>query len=110
MEWNTAARFWLILICFIVALIPRYVPLSFFRKRRIPKWFNEWMNYIPVSLFTALVVQALVITPKYSFSITGKAPDLIATVMVVGIAYWTRSMAISVILGLVAVFLLSFLF
>ncbi len=105
--WDTALRFWLIIICFFVALIPRFVPLSFFRKRKIPKWFNEWMNYVPISLFTALVVKELLITRTYSFSLSGKGPDLVATLLVILVASWTRSMALSVILGLVMVSLLS---
>ena len=65
------------------------------------------MNYVPVSLFTALVVKAVFITKNYAFSVSGKAPDIIATVIVIAVAYWTRSMAISVVLGLVAVSLLA---
>ncbi|WP_283680220.1 AzlD domain-containing protein [Lentilactobacillus sp. Marseille-Q4993] len=107
MEWNTTQHFWLIIACFVVAFIPRFVPLLFFRKRKIPLWFNEWMRYVPVSLFTALVVKDLFIDASYSVSIVDKAPELIAAVLVIGIAYWTRSMTISVILGLVAVFILA---
>ena len=107
MRWNLAEHFWLILICFGVALVPRFLPLLFFRKRKIPRWFNEWMSYVPVSLFTALVVKNIFITPTYAFSLSGKAPELIATLIVIGVAYWTRSMAISVILGLISIFLLS---
>ncbi|XIF19470.1 MAG: AzlD domain-containing protein [Acetilactobacillus jinshanensis] len=65
------------------------------------------MSYVPISLFTALVVKGLFITNHYTFSLAGKAPDLIATVIVIVVAYWTRSMAISVILGLIAVWLLA---
>ena len=107
MHWTTTQHLWLILACFCVAFVPRFIPLSFFRTRKIPDWFNEWMRYIPVSLFTALVVKDLFIDANYNVSIVGKAPELIAAVLVVGIAYWTRSMAISVIAGLAVVFLLA---
>ncbi len=79
----------------------------FFRTRKIPNWFNEWMRYVPVSLFTALVVKDIFITPDYVVSVVNRAPEMIAAVIVIGIAYWTRSMAISVVLGLCAVFLLA---
>lgn len=107
MEWNSTQHFFLIILCFIVAFIPRFVPLSFFRTRKIPKWFNEWMGYIPIALFTSLVVKDLCITSSYTLSISGKAPELIAALLVFLIAYWTRSMAISVILGLASVMLLA---
>ncbi|GAY71980.1 AzlD domain-containing protein [Lentilactobacillus kosonis] len=107
MEWSTTQHFWLILACFGVAFLPRLLPLLFFRKREIPLWFNEWMTYVPVSLFTALVVKDLFIDASYQVSIVDKAPELIAAVLVIGIAYWTRSMTISVVLGLAAVFILA---
>ncbi|UQS84965.1 AzlD domain-containing protein [Apilactobacillus apisilvae] len=107
MEWNSTQHFWLVMLCFLVALIPRFVPLSFFRTRKIPKWFNEWMSYVPIALFTSLVVKDLVITSSYGLSVSGKAPELIASLIVFVIAYWTRSMALSVILGLGSVILLA---
>jgi branched-subunit amino acid transport protein len=109
MEWNSTQHFWLIMLSFLVALIPRFVPLAFFRTRKIPKWFNEWMNYVPIALFTSLVVKDLCITSTYTFSIADKLPELISAVIVFAIAYWTRSMAISVVVGLVSVFLIAFI-
>lgn len=82
-------------------------PNVFFRTRKIPNWFNEWMRYVPVSLFTALVVKDIFISPEYTVTLVNRAPEMIAAVIVIGIAYWTRSMAISVVLGLLAVFLLA---
>ncbi|KRK68813.1 branched-chain amino acid transport [Lentilactobacillus buchneri DSM 20057] len=90
-----------------MAFAPRLIPLMFFRTRKIPDWFNEWMRYVPISLFTALVVKDIFISPEYTVTIVNRAPEMIAAVIVIGIAYWTRSMAISVVLGLVAVFLLA---
>ncbi|WP_252895474.1 AzlD domain-containing protein [Fructilactobacillus florum] len=90
-------------------MLPRFIPLSFFRKRKIPGWFNEWMEFVPICLFTSLVVKDLFITKTYSFSVTGMLPELIASVVVILIAFWTRSMALSVIIGLGLVFALTFL-
>ncbi len=106
MEWNTTQHVWLILGCFVVAFAPRLIPLLFFRTRKIPDWFNEWMRYVPISLFTALVVKDVFVTSTYTATISN-IPDIIAAIIVIGVAYWTRSMAISVILGLLAVFLLA---
>ncbi|KRM45550.1 hypothetical protein FD47_GL001383 [Lentilactobacillus parafarraginis DSM 18390 = JCM 14109] len=64
------------------------------------------MRYVPISLFTALVVKDIFITPGYTVTLS-QIPDMIAAIIVIGVAYWTRSMAISVILGLLAVFLLA---
>lgn len=106
MEWTTTQHVWLVLGCFCVAFSPRLIPLMLFRTRKIPDWFNEWMRYVPISLFTALVVKDIFITPGYTVTLS-QIPDMIAAIIVIGVAYWTRSMAISVILGLLAVFLLA---
>ncbi|KID41075.1 AzlD domain-containing protein [Fructilactobacillus fructivorans] len=108
MKWDAMQHFLLILLCFGVALAPRFIPLAFFRKRKIPKWFTEWMEFVPICLFTSLVVKDIFINQSYAFSISGQGPELIAAVLVIGIAYWTRSMLVSVMAGLAAVFLLTF--
>ena len=58
----------LVLLSMVVAFLPRFIPLRIFSTREIPQWFNEWMKYVPVSLFTALVVKDIFINTKdYSF-------------------------------------------
>lgn len=97
-----------IVMAAIAAFIPRYFPILFFSTRKIPEWFNEWMKYVPVSLFTALVVKGIFVTTAgYHFVPFGHVDQMIAAVIVIVIAYFTRSMSISVIGGLVAVWLLS---
>ena len=88
-----------IVIAAIAAFIPRYFPMRFFTNRKIPLWFNEWMKYVPISLFTALVVK--------SFVPFGHVSQILAAVIVMIVAYFTRSMAVSVIGGLAAVWLIS---
>lgn len=97
-----------IVIAAVAAFIPRYFPVLFFSTRKIPEWFNEWMKYVPVSLFTALVVKNVFITTAgYRFVPFSHVEQILAAVVVMIVAYFTRSMAMSVIGGLVAVWLLS---
>ena len=103
----------------IAAFIPRYFPMRFFTNRQIPEWFNEWMKYVPVSLFTALVVKGIFIDSKYRLVVDklhlfgntiityGLGSYLIAAVCVGLVAYFTRSMLSSVVVGLGVVWLLS---
>ncbi|MFC6260573.1 AzlD domain-containing protein [Levilactobacillus fujinensis] len=105
--WNSTQHFWLIILGFCVAFVPRFLPLMLFTKRAIPEWFNEWMKFVPVSLFTALVVKDVFIDSASYALILNHFSEMLAAVVVVIIAYRTRSMALSVITGLVAVFLLS---
>lgn len=90
------------------AFIPRYFPIHFFSSRKIPEWFNEWMKYVPISLFTALVIKNIFITTKgYHFVPYGHPGQIFAALIVMVIAYFTRSMSISVIAGLIGVWLLN---
>lgn len=105
--WNSTQHFWLIILGFIVAFIPRFFPLMLFTKRAIPEWFNEWMKFVPVSLFTALVVKDIFIDSASYALLLNKYSEMLAAVVVIIVAYRTRSMAISVIVGLIGVFILS---
>ena len=108
-----------IVLSALAAFIPRYFPMRFFTNRKIPEWFNEWMKYVPVSLFTALVVKGIFVDSKYrlildkihlfgnTVVVYGYDSYLIAAVCVGLVAYFTRSMLSSVIVGLGVVWLMS---
>lgn len=107
---NSKTLYHIIVIIFaaFAAFIPRYFPILFFSTRKIPEWFNEWMKYVPVSLFTALIVKGIFVTTAgYHFVPFGHVEQILAALIVMVVAYFTRSMAISVVGGLVAVWLLS---
>lgn len=107
MEYSSLDHFMIIILGFFVAFAPRYLPLLFFSKRQIPEWFNDWMKYVPISLFTALVVKGIFISSDYTLVTTGNLSLIIGGLVVILIAYWTRSMAMSVIVGLVTVMILT---
>ena len=106
---NNKTLYHIIVIIFaaFAAFIPRYFPILFFSTRKIPEWFNEWMKYVPVSLFTALVVKSIFMSKTYAFVPFGHVSQILAAVIVMIVAYFTRSMAVSVIGGLAAVWLIS---
>lgn len=108
MSTSTLHHLILVVGSMIVAYIPRFLPLRIFASREIPEWFNEWMKYVPVSLFTALVVKDLFMDTKtYAFVGCQNLAKIIASIIVIAIAYRSRSMGLSVVLGLIAVTLLS---
>ncbi|OJG72679.1 branched-chain amino acid transporter [Enterococcus phoeniculicola] len=97
----------MILGLFAVSYIPRVIPLLYFTKRKVPTWFSEWMKYVPVALFAALSFKDVFITHEHldlAWNI-----KIVAMLLVAGVAYKTRSMALSVLTGLLAIFLLTML-
>lgn len=95
----------LILCLFSASYLPRLFPMLYFSQRQVPQWFSDWMKYVPISLFAALVFKDVFISEN-QFDWLGNV-RILAMLLVAGVAYKTRSMAISVITGLAAVFLLS---
>jgi branched-subunit amino acid transport protein len=112
MAEKTTEHLILIILSMLVAFGPRFIPLRIFTTRKIPLWFNEWMKYVPVSLFTALVVKDIFINTNAGYTFAGlqNTAKILAAVIVVAIAYRTRSMGLSVVLGLIAVTLLTLAF
>ena len=109
MHMSSTDHFILIILSMLVALAPRLLPMKFFTTRKIPEWFNEWMKYVPVSLFTALVVKDVFMDSHlYTFVGLGHLSKILAAIVVVFVAYKSRSMGLSVILGLAAVTLFTF--
>ncbi|MFK4567971.1 AzlD domain-containing protein [Enterococcus sp. UD-01] len=97
--------FLLVLGLFVVSYIPRVIPMLYFSKRKVPTWFSDWMKYVPVALFAALSFKDVFITHEHLDLMWNV--KIIAMALVLGIAYKTKSMALSVIVGLLAIFLLS---
>lgn len=44
----------------LVTYIPRWLPLAFLARRRLPTWFVEWLDLIPAAILSALLIPALV--------------------------------------------------
>ncbi|MBF8808047.1 MAG: AzlD domain-containing protein [Enterococcus lacertideformus] len=95
----------LVLSLFAVAYVPRLFPMLYFTHRKVPAWFSEWMKYVPVALFAALAFKDVFIT--HDHLALAWNTKILAMVFVAGVAYKTRSMALSVLTGLASVFLLS---
>ncbi|MFC0234356.1 AzlD domain-containing protein [Vagococcus entomophilus] len=100
--------FFLIISLFLVSYVSRLLPMLYFSKKEIPKWFSGWMKYVPVSLFSSLAFKDVFITHDHLDLLWNV--KILAMLLVIFIAYKTKSMALSVLSGLFAIFLLTFLF
>ena len=39
----------------IVTYIPRWLPLFFLSRRRLPPWLIDWLDFIPAAILSALI-------------------------------------------------------
>jgi len=89
-----------ILGCAAVTWVPRVVPFMVIRKFALPKVVEKWLSFIPVCIFTALIVDS-VIAEDESAWLAVELTVLAAMVPTLAAALWTKSLSITVIVGVV---------
>lgn len=83
----------------IVTYIPRWFPLFFLSQRKLPLWFIEWLDLIPVAILSALIFSDLFMTggPHHLEVLQPKSIVAIPTFL---FALKTRSLGGTVIVGI----------
>ncbi|XNN69860.1 AzlD domain-containing protein [Bacillus pumilus] len=88
---------WLILGCMVVTVIPRVVPFIFVRSIELPEVVLKWLSFIPICIFTALIAKHLFI--HTTTGVTIHWMYLAVLVPTVVIAVWTKSLSLTVLVG-----------
>lgn len=95
----------LIAACAAVTIVPRVLPFLIIRNLKLPVIALRWLSYIPICILTALVVS----------NVLGENGPLsfdweVITIMVPTIlfALWTKSLLLTVIIGVVLMATLRF--
>lgn len=100
-------KIWILIIGMgIVTYLPRMMPLLIFSKKNIPPWLESWFKFIPVGIFSALVFPNIFIRNQM-FSMTINNIELISSILVFAIAFKTRSLGLSVIVGIISYWILG---
>ncbi|TVX93219.1 AzlD domain-containing protein [Paenibacillus agilis] len=92
--------FWIIIGCALVTLIPRILPFIIVRNIQLPPVAIKWLSFIPVCIFTALVADSL-INKEADSLISMDWNVILALIPTILTALYTKSMAITVIVGVV---------
>lgn len=87
--------------CCLVTLLPRIAPFILVKKVELPQSVKKWLGYIPICILTALVVQGMW-SVEQGIKLTLHWHYLLALLPTVAAAIWTRSLAITVITGVIA--------
>lgn len=84
----------------VVTYIPRLFPMLLLSRKEISPSFNRWMTYIPVSIFAALVASDVFFwEDTLSFNLLENI-KLVPTIFVFVVAYKTKSLLWSMIVGI----------
>lgn len=106
-EAITWGQFFIIFaICAITILICRVVPLFALKGRELPKKLQEALELIPPAAFAALVANDLFTPGMFDGGLWPAAAPLVASIFVIIIARFTRSLLWSAIVGVAAYALL----
>lgn len=100
---------WLMFI--IIGLLTYAIRLSFilfFSKMNIPSLLQRAFRFVPVAVLSAIIFPALFL-PKGVLALSFSNTRLLAGILAVGVAWKTKNVLITLVVGMGALYLLQFL-
>lgn len=83
----------------VVTYIPRCFPLYYLSNKRLPSWFEAWLDFIPASILSALLLPALT-TGDNPRHMDFTRPELIVALPTFLFALKTKSLGGTVMVGM----------
>ena len=81
----------LIILCGIVTLLIRIIPFMMISRVHLPEIVVKWLSFIPITLFTALVIDGVIQQHDNTFGYTLNLSYIIAIIPTVFLAIFTRA-------------------
>lgn len=107
MEPITWTGFWIVFVtCALTMLACRVLPLFLLKGRELPERVREALGFIPSAAFAALVANDLLTPGMFDAGLWPAGAPLIAALIVVVVARWSKSLLLSAIAGVAAYALL----
>lgn len=101
-------NWFLLVILALVVFMNRYILLEPNIPLRLPKWFQQSLQYSAPCLLTAIATPIVFMDEQGVFRSTLLNPYFIATVLTIGIAYTVRHTLATIILSLACFYALVF--
>ncbi|NTV51090.1 MAG: AzlD domain-containing protein [Geobacteraceae bacterium] len=89
-----------------VTYLPRMIPLVMLSRRALPPWFAEWLELIPAAILSALIAPTLFAQSAPRIFTLGKI-ELLAAIPALLCAVKTRSLAGTVVVGMLCYWVLG---
>lgn len=107
---KTRSLFLFIFAAGILTYLPRLLPLLVLKKISLPSWFEKWMSYLPTTIFASLIATDIFFWEgKFQLNMWDNL-KLIPSLLTVIIAYQTKNMILSILMGMVSISLLLWVF
>lgn len=98
----------IIILCGIVTILVRVIPFMMISRVNLPDVLIRWLSFIPITLFTALVLDGLIQQHEGSVGYALNVPFIIALIPTILLAIYTRSLTWTILGGIAFIALLRF--
>lgn len=98
----------IIILCGIVTILVRVIPFMMISRVNLPDVIIQWLSFIPITLFTALVLDGIIQQHEGSVGYTLNVPFIIALIPTVLLAIYTRSLTWTILGSIAFIALLRF--
>ncbi|MCG7337737.1 AzlD domain-containing protein [Staphylococcus sp. ACRSN] len=100
----------IILLCGLVTWLTRVIPFVLITKIQLSEKVVKWLSFIPITLFTALIIDGVIEQQDSGLGYTLNIPFIITMVPTILIAIVTRSLTFTIVGGILITAILRWLF
>jgi branched-subunit amino acid transport protein len=95
-----------ILLAALMTFLLRYLPMKLLEKQRLAPWLERALRYVPAATLSGLVFPALLLqNNKLALTLTNDR--LLAGLLAIVIAYFSRNAILTIVGGLVSLWILQ---
>ncbi|PKI04791.1 hypothetical protein CW744_09230 [Staphylococcus xylosus] len=100
----------IIVLCGVVTWLTRIIPFILITKIKLSERVIKWLSFIPITLFTALIIDGLIEQQEGVMGYTINVPFLITMLPTIVIAVLSRSLTITILSGIIIMAMLRWVF
>lgn len=100
----------IIVLCGVVKWLTRIIPFILITKIKLSERVIKWLSFIPITLFTALIIDGLIEQQEGVMGYSINVPFLITMLPTIIIAVISRSLTITILSGIIIMAVLRWVF
>jgi len=92
--------------CALVTFLPRVLPFILVRNYKMPAALSKWLSFIPVCIFTALIVNSFLIKEGNTVNVDWTVVAAIIPALLAAI--YKKNLSLTVIVGIISMAVVRF--
>ena len=100
----------IIILCGIVTWLTRIIPFVMISKVQLSERVIKWLSFIPITLFTALIIDGIIIQEDGMMGYHINIPFLVTMLPTIVIAVISRSLTVTIVSGIIIMATLRWIF